>query len=205
MDQSADMKSGLPILGFACASEWEVWLSQQVPTSQGVWLKLAKKSAATASVSRQEAIEGALCHGWIDGQLGRFDEQFWLVRFTPRKRNSKWSEVNRTTVTALIEQGRMSPAGIRAVEEAKADGRWAAAYGPQSTATVPADLQAALDASADAARYFGELDWANRYAILYRVQDAKNPTTRAQRIQKFIAMLERGETIHSRGMASRLR
>ncbi|WP_336487071.1 YdeI/OmpD-associated family protein [Methylobacterium nigriterrae] len=198
MDQSADLKSGLPILGFASASEWETWLSQQAATSQGVWLKLAKKGATTASVSRQDAIEGALCHGWIDGQLGRFDDEFWLVRFTPRKRNSKWSEVNRTTAAALIERGRMHPAGLGAVEAAKADGRWEAAYAPQSTAAIPADLQAALDASAEAARFFMVLDRANRYAILYRIQDARTPEARARRIERFIAMLERGEMIHPR-------
>jgi uncharacterized protein YdeI (YjbR/CyaY-like superfamily) len=198
MDQSADMKSGLPILGFASAPEWEAWLSQQAPTSRGVWLKLAKKGTALASVSRQEAIEGALCHGWIDGQLGRFDEQFWLVRFTPRRCTSKWSEVNRTTAITLIEQGRMCPAGLREIEAAKAAGRWDVAYAPQSTATVPADLQAALDTSAGAARLFAELDRANRYAILYRVQGAKTLAVRARRIQTFIAMLERGETIHPR-------
>lgn len=189
-------KGGLPVLSFASADDWGSWLPRQPSASKGLWLKLAKKGAQAKSVSRQEAIETALCNGWIDGQLDKYDEQWWLVRFTPRSYKSKWSEVNRRTALKLMEAGRMLPAGLAQVEAAKADGRWDAAYAPQSTATVPADLQAALDASPAAKRLFAELNGANRYAILYRVHDAKTVKTRAQRIEKFVAMLVRGEMIH---------
>ena len=191
-------RGGLPIVAFARAADWADWLAQQPRTSKGAWLKLAKKDAGIASISRQEAIDAALCHGWIDGQLDRYDAHCWLVRFTPRKPAGKWSESNRTRALALIAEGRMQPDGLAEIEAAKADGRWDAAYPPQSTAAVPADLQAALDAAPAARQFFGELDGANRYAILFRVHEAKTARTRAQRIEKFIAMLGRGETIHPR-------
>lgn len=191
-------KSDLPIVTFASIAEWEAFLAAEPTSSKGVWLKLAKKGSGIASVSRQEAIDGALCHGWIDGQLDAFDEAHWLVRFTPRRRKSKWSENNRVTAERLIAEGRMTPAGQREVEEAKADGRWQAAYAPQSRAEVPDDLQRALDAAPEARQLFEALDGANRYAILYRVHDAKTAKTRAERIEKFVAMLARGETIHPR-------
>lgn len=191
-----EMRGGLPVVAFASAEDWGTWLTQEATASKGLWLKLAKKGADTRSVSRQEAIEVALCHGWIDGQLDKYDDQWWLVRFTPRSPKSKWSEVNRTAALKLIEEGRMLPSGLIQVRAAKADGRWDAAYAPQSTATVPADLQVALDASLVAKRFFEKLDGANRFAILYRIQDAKTQTTRLQRIEKFVEMLARGETIH---------
>ncbi len=144
----------------------------------------------------QEAVESALCHGWIDGQGAKFDEDFWLVRFTPRKPRSKWSEVNRTRVLALIEEGRMQPAGLREVERARADGRWDAAYAPPSSAVVPDDLQRALDADDAARQAFERLNKVNRYAIIHRVGDAKKPETRARRIAQYVAMLARGETIY---------
>lgn len=190
------MRSGLPVLGFADAAAFEAWLAAQPGASKGLWLKLAKKGAAIASLSKAEAIDAALCHGWIDGQLEKYDDTAWLVRFTPRKRTSRWSEVNRTRALELIAQGRMHPAGLAAVEAAKADGRWDAAYAPASSAQVPPDLQAALDASPQAAAFFATLGGANRYAILYRIATAKKPETRARRIETFVAMLERGETIH---------
>jgi uncharacterized protein YdeI (YjbR/CyaY-like superfamily) len=192
----ADTGRDLPIIAFASQEEWEAWLAAQPDMAKGLWLKIAKKASGIASVSQQEAIEVALCHGWIDGQLDKFDQDHWLVRFTPRKPGSKWSEVNRNKAMELIEQGRMEPAGLKEVERAKADGRWDAAYAPQSKASVPADLQAALNENERAKRHFDELDSANRYAILHRIQDAKKPETRARRIEQYVAMLGRGETIY---------
>lgn len=191
-----EMRSGLPIIGFAEAMAFDAWLAAEPRTSKGLWLKLAKKGAETASLSKAEAIDAALCHGWIDGQLDKYDAAHWLIRFTPRKRASKWSEVNRTRASELIAQGRMHPAGLAEVEAAKADGRWSAAYAPASSAQVPADLQAALDASPRAAAFFATLKGANRYAILYRIGAVKKAETRARKIAQFVEMLERGETIH---------
>src|SRR5271167_742163 len=149
-----NLKAGLPIIAFACASDWEDWLAAQPPASKGIWLKLAKKQSGIASVSRQEAIDGALCHGWIDGQLAKFDERYWLVRFTPRSVRSKWSKVNRIRAQELIDKGRMRASGLEEVNRAKTDGRWKAAYAPQSKAVVPDDLQVALDRSPNAKRHF---------------------------------------------------
>jgi len=193
---SPNIKTGLPVLAFASSAEWERWLETQPTTSKGVWLKLAKAGSAIPSVSKQEAIDGALCHGWIDGQLDKFDANHWLIRFTPRRPKGKWSQANRERALALIELDRMRPAGMMAIEQAKRDGRWESAYAPQSKATVPDDLQAALDRNPHAKRQFSQLDSHNRYAILYRVQDAKKPETRARRIEKYVAMLARGETIY---------
>jgi uncharacterized protein YdeI (YjbR/CyaY-like superfamily) len=189
-------KADLPILSFPSRAEWRAWLAAEHATSGGVWLKLAKAGSGIASVSYAEALEVALCHGWIDGQKRGFDDEFWLQRFTPRKPRSRWSRINRDKATALIERGEMEPAGLREVDAAKADGRWDAAYAGQRTATVPADLQRALDANPAAAELFATLDSANRYAILYRVQDAKRPETRARRIEKYVAMLAAGEKLH---------
>ena len=159
-------------------------------------MKLAKKSSGIASVSKPEAVDIALCHGWIDGQLDSFDDQYSLVRFTPRRQTSKWSERNRTRALQLIKSGRMLPAGAKEIERAQKDGRWDAAYAPQSTAEVPDDLRAALAKNKKAAKFFQTLNGANHYAILYRVHNAKKPETRAARIEKFVAMLAAGETIH---------
>lgn len=191
-----EMRAGLPIIGFAEAGGFDAWLAAAPRDSKGLWLKLAKKGAGVASLSRAEAIDAALCHGWIDGQLDKYDEAHWLIRFTPRKRASKWSEVNRGRALELIAQDRMRPAGLAEIEAAKADGRWDAAYAPASTAQVPPDLQSALDASPEAASFFATLKGANRYAILYRIGTAKKAETRARRIADFVAMLERGETVH---------
>jgi len=147
-------------------------------------------------VSRQEAIDGALCYGWIDGQFEKFDERYWLIRFTPRSPGSKWSKVNQVKAQDLIDKGRMNAAGLEEVNRAKTNGRWEAAYAPQSKAAVPDDLQTALDRNPNAKRLFFQLDNANRYAILYRVQDAKKIETRASRIEKYVQMLARGETIY---------
>ena len=194
----AEELQGLQILAFATADDWEHWIGAQRPDSPGLWLKLAKKGCDTPSIDYAAAVESALCFGWIDGQKRPYDESYWLQRFTPRKTRSKWSRINRDKATALIESGRMQPAGLREVELAKADGRWDAAYESQSSSTVPDDLQAALAADPRAAEFFATLDKANRYAVLYRVHEAKRADTRAKRIEKFVAMLHAHETIHPR-------
>ena len=191
-------RAGLPIRAFADAAAWEIWLAAQPRDSSGLWLKLAKAGAGVASVSKAEAIDCALCHGWIDGQLNPFDDDYWLIRFTPRKRRSKWSEKNRARAIELTAEGRVSAAGQAEIDAAMDDGRWDAAYAPQSTASVPDDLAAALGVEPGARAFFDGLDSANRYAILYRVHDAKKPETRAARIAKFVGMCARGETVHAR-------
>jgi uncharacterized protein YdeI (YjbR/CyaY-like superfamily) len=185
-----------PTLLFASVEDWENWLEAQPADSPGLWLKIAKKGCATPGIDYPTALESALCFGWIDGQKRPLDESFWLQRFTPRKPRSRWSKINRDRATALIESGRMRPAGLSEVERARQDGRWDAAYESQSVAAVPEDLQAALDADPRAAEFFGTLDSANRYAVLYRVHEAKRASTRAARIEKFVAMLHAHETIH---------
>ncbi|MDE1934102.1 YdeI family protein [Bradyrhizobium sp.] len=192
----AKTKRDLPIIAFKSQEAWNDWLVSQSADSRGLWLKLAKKSSGIASVSRSEAVDTALCHGWIDGQLDSFDDKYSLVRFTPRRPTSKWSERNCTRALELIALGRMLPAGTKEIERARQDGRWVAAYAPQSTAQVPDDLHVALARNTKAERFFEALDRANRYAILYRVQQAKKPETRAARIKTFVAMLAAGETIH---------
>lgn len=189
-------RAGLSIIAFENAEAWENWLAAQPRDSRGLWLKLAKAGSGIATVSKQQAIDGALCHGWIDGQLDKFDADYWLIRFTPRKPRGKWSEVNRKRAEVLIAEGRVAAAGMSEIDKAKADGRWDVAYAPQSTATVPDDLQAAFDAHPNARAFFEALDAVNRYAILYRTGDAKKPETRAARIAKFVEMCARGETIH---------
>lgn len=189
-------RDNLPILHFPSQRAWEKWLAAQPANAPGVWLKLPKKGATKPSLTKPEAIEGALAHGWIDGQIGALDQHWFLTRFTPRTARSKWSKINRATAERLMREKRMLPAGLREVERAKRDGRWKAAYASQRTATVPKDLQTALDENAQAKAFFAKLDRANRYAILYRVGEAKRPETRAARIAKFITMLARGERIH---------
>jgi uncharacterized protein YdeI (YjbR/CyaY-like superfamily) len=189
-------KQGLPVLVFAGPTEWEDWLAEHHDTDKGVWVTFAKKGTDVVSVTYPEAVEVALCHGWIDGQAAGLDDSFWLQRFTPRSPRSKWSQINCARAERLIEAGRMRPAGHAAIEAARKDGRWDAAYAPPSTATVPPDLQAALDANEDAAAFFATLSGTNRYAILYRVEDAKRPETRARRIKQYVEMLARKETIH---------
>ena len=196
-------RAGLPIIAFDDAAAWEGWLAVQPRDHRGLWLKLAKAGNRASSLSKVQAIDGALIHGWIDGQLNPYDDAWWLLRFTPRKSRSKWSEKNRARAVELIAAGRMAAGGLAEVEAARADGRWDAAYAPQSTATVPDDLAAVLDTVAGARAFFDALDAVNRYAILYRVQDAKKPETRAARIAKFVGLCAAGETVHPRkGAAS---
>ena len=186
----------LPVLAFGSLQSWRDWLAGHHQTSSGLWLKIAKKGAVTPTVSYAEAIDGALCYGWIDGQKGKLDDEYWLQRFTPRKPRSRWSKINREKAERLIADGRMQPAGLREVETARADGRWDAAYEGQATATVPPDLARELDLNPVAKEFFATLNSVNRYAILYRIQDAKRPQTRADRIAKYIAMLNEHKTIH---------
>ncbi len=187
---------GLPVLAPGSAAEWDAWLTEHHADSAGLWLKIPKKGSGCPGVCYADALSVALCHGWIDGQKGRLDDEYWLQRFTPRRAGSKWSRINTEQVTTLIEAGRMRPAGLREVERAQADGRWAAAYESQSAAAVPEDLARALDGNDAARAFFERLDRANRYAILYRIADAKRPETRARRIATFTAMLSEGKKIH---------
>ena len=185
------------ILPFASAGLWAAWLAEHhADTPAGLWLKIAKKGTGVDTVTYAEALDEALCYGWIDGQRGSFDEVWFLQRFTPRRARSRWSLINTDKVQALITQGRMQPTGLREIEAAKADGRWAAAYEGQARIQVPEDLQAAFDTHPGAAEFFATLNSQNRYAVLYRIQDAKRPQTRADRIAKFAAMLARGEKIY---------
>jgi len=185
-----------PVLAFASRAEWEAWLARQHATSSGLWLQIAKKGSGAASVSYAEALDIALCYGWIDGQKGKLDERYWLQRFTPRKAKSPWSKINCAKAAELIERGEMRPAGLVEIERAKADGRWDRAYQGQRTATVPEDLKRELDRNDRAREFFATLDSANRYAILYRIEEAKKPETRARRIEKYVAMLDEGKKIH---------
>ena len=191
----AKAKRELPVVAFKSQQAWDSWLTSQPADSNGLWLKLAKKSSGIASVSKPEAIDTALCHGWIDGQLDSFDDDYWLIRFTPRQSTSKWSEKNRTRALELVKLRRMKPPGSNEIERAKKDGRWDAAYAPQSTAQVPDDLRAALARNKEAGRFFETLDSTNRYAILYRIHSAKKAETRVARIEKFVTMLIEGKTI----------
>ncbi len=190
------MADDLPILLFASPAALETWLDENHAVAPGVWLKIAKKGSGVASVTYAEALELALCFGWIDSQKQGFDEKHFLQRFTPRRPRGKWSQINREKAEGLIATGAMRAAGLAEVEAAKADGRWDAAYAGQRTAKVPADLQLELDGNEAASDFFASLDSANRYAIVYRLEEAKKPETRARRLRKFIGMLERGEKIH---------
>lgn len=191
-----DNKDNLPIIHFGTQQEWEDWLAQNHAEAKGVWLQFAKKDSGIPSINYQQAVEGALCYGWIDGQSKSFDDSYWLQRFTPRKPKSNWSRINREKVDALAAAGRMQPAGLKQVELAKADGRWEAAYDSPSKMNVPEDFQAELDKNPAAQEFFNTLNSANRYAVLYRIQTAKKPATRAERIRKLVEMLARNEKIY---------
>jgi uncharacterized protein YdeI (YjbR/CyaY-like superfamily) len=187
---------GLPKIPFASAAEWEAWLEDNHAVSDGVWIKMAKKGSGLESVRYPEVLESALCFGWIDGRREALDERYFLQRYTPRRSRSKWSVINRAKAEWLIREGRMRPAGLAEVERAKADGRWDAAYEGQRRSVVPEDLQRELDARPAAKAAFASLNSQNRYAILYRLQDAKKPETRARRLAQFVAMLEAGDKLH---------
>lgn len=185
-----------PILRPDDQAAWEAWLRDHHESARGVWLRMAKKASSLRSPSQQEALDVALCYGWIDGQARSHDDQSWLQKFTPRGKRSTWSKRNCERVERLIESGAMRPAGFAAIEAARADGRWDRAYDSPATAEVPPDLQEALDARPAAATFFASLKGQNRFAILHRVQTAVKPETRARRIAKFVEMLERGETVY---------
>ena len=188
--------NGLPIMSFETQQDWERWLTDHHTGTKGIWLKIAKKETGILSVNYSEALDSALCYGWIDGQKASFDGQYWLQKFTPRRPKSIWSKVNCDKATALIAEGRMQPAGIRQVELAKADGRWESAYESQSKITIPADFQSELDKNQKAKDFFSALDSINRYAILFRIHSAKKPATRSARINKFIEMLSNNQKIY---------
>ena len=183
-------------MSFSSRGDWAAWLAENHADAAGVWLRLERKTPGSAALTYPEAVEAAIAHGWIDGTRKRLDERHYLQRFTPRRARSKWSKINRDKAVDLIERGQMTPAGRREVERAKADGRWDAAYAGQRTMEVPDDLRAELDRNPVARERFARLDSRNRYAILYRIGDAKRPETRARRIAKFVAMLNAGETIY---------
>jgi uncharacterized protein YdeI (YjbR/CyaY-like superfamily) len=181
---------------FKTARAFETWLKKHHADSDGLWLRIAKKGADAPSVTYAEAVEIALCWGWIDGQKKGLDDQHFLQRFTPRRARSIWSKINVDKVAALVEAGRMQPAGQAQVDAAKADGRWAKAYDGARTSRVPDDLQAALDANDAARAFFATINAGNRYAVLWRVQTAVKPETRARRIAQLVDMLARGEVVH---------
>jgi uncharacterized protein YdeI (YjbR/CyaY-like superfamily) len=195
----------LPIKLFKTPDALTKWLEANHAGSRGVWLRLAKKNSGLTAVSYAEAVDAALCYGWIDGQALKYDESSWLQRFTPRGPRSPWSKINTAKAAALIESGRMRPAGLAAIAAAKADGRWESAYSGASSAAVPPDLQVALDANPKAKAFFETLRGSNRYAVIYRVGSAKRPETRARRIAEFIAMLARHETIYAASKAAAAR
>jgi uncharacterized protein YdeI (YjbR/CyaY-like superfamily) len=193
---TAKAKPDLPVKRFSSPAKWEAWLAKQHARSDGIWLEFAKKATGVASVIYAEALETALRYGWIDGQTASVDATFYRQRFTPRRARSKWSKRNCAAVERLLAEGRLEPAGLREMEAAKADGRWAGAYDSPRNMRVPEDLAAELRARPAARRFFEQLDSQNRYAVLYRLFDAKKPVTRQRRLEQFVRMLEAGEKIH---------
>ncbi len=191
-----DTLTTLPLLLFASQHEWEEWLAVHHVEPKGVWLKIAKKGSERPSVSYAEALDGALCYGWIDGQKKAYDDAFWLQKFTPRRPKSLWSRINTEKAMQLVASGRMMPAGLREIDTAKKDGRWDVAYGSQRTLTIPDDFQAELDRHPQAKAFFDTLNKVNRYAICFRIETAKKPQTRQARIETFLAMLVRNEKLH---------
>jgi uncharacterized protein YdeI (YjbR/CyaY-like superfamily) len=186
----------LPVRAFECQRDWARWLQENHGISTGVWLQLAKMNTDIDSVLYEEAVETALCFGWIDGQKKAHSERYWLQKFTRRSDKSVWSKINKAKALALIKAGKMKSAGLNEIERAKRDGRWEAAYHSAGKSVVPSDLRSALDGNARAKEFFGTLDSRNRYAVVFRIQTAKTAATRAMRISKFVQMLERHEKIH---------
>lgn len=187
----------LPTRLFKNDAAWEAWLTRNHDKSTGLWLRIAKAGSSVKSVSYAEALDVALCYGWIDGQKKAFDDATWLQKFTPRGKRSMWSKINRQKVMRLVESGRMQQSGLEAVERAKTNGQWDSAYDSHRTSTVPEDFQRALDAHPQAKAFFATLSSANRYAILFRIQTVKKAATRAKKIEQFVSMLERHEVVHS--------
>ncbi len=197
----AESRGGLPVRTFRSALAFERWLESHAE-EPGVWLRIAKGGSGGRSVSYADALDVAICFGWIDGQKASYDDGWWLQRFTPRRPASAWSKINCAKAEALAQAGRLRPAGRQEIEAARADGRWDAAYAGQRTAEVPPDLQAALDASPRAAAFFETLTRANRYAVLYRIGAVKRPETRARKITEYVEMLEAGRTIHPQHLSA---
>ena len=191
----APVRTELEAVEFASPAAWEAWLERH-PAAAGVWIRFAKKGSGVPSLTHDEALDVALCFGWIDGQIASDDPPWWRQRFTPRRPRSKWSQINCAKVEALTAAGRMRPSGLAEAAAARADGRWAAAYASPRNIAVPEDLQRLLDASSRLRKAFDALDSRNRYAILYRLHDAKRPETRARRLEAFVAMLKEGRTLH---------
>ncbi|HEY2161518.1 MAG TPA: YdeI/OmpD-associated family protein [Solirubrobacteraceae bacterium] len=188
----------LPIVELRDQPAWRRWLEANHDSPDGVWLKLAKKASPTSTVTYAEAVEEAVCFGWIDGQVRRYDEHFYLQRFTPRRASSQWSQINRDKAERLIAEGRMHAAGLARVEAAKADGRWEAAYPAQSDAQVPEDLERALDANPAAKEFFDTLTGSTRYAFLYRLHNVRKPEARAKRIADYVERLSERRTLDER-------
>jgi uncharacterized protein YdeI (YjbR/CyaY-like superfamily) len=186
----------LQVLAFASSPDWEAWLESEHTRSRGVWLKIAKRAAACPTISYAEALEVALCFGWIDGQKRGLDDDYWLQRFTPRKPGSRWSKINTVKADALISTRRMRQAGLREVELARSDGRWDRAYAGQRDIAVPDDLRRALEANPQAAEFFATVSSVNRYAILYRIGTVRRPETRARKIAQYVQMLAEHRTLH---------
>ena len=197
MNDQAVLINDLPVLLFATPAKFEAWLAVHHASAPGAWLQLAKKGTGLVSISYAQALESALCYGWIDSLKRTYDAASWIQKFTPRGPKSIWSQVNKDKIATLIEHGRMQPAGLAAVAQAQAGGRWDAAYASQSNASVPVDLQAALDANPAASAFFATLNSVNRYAILFRIHNVKKAETRSRKIAEFVAMLERGEMVYS--------
>jgi len=186
----------LPALPFETKKKWADWLAKQHDKSAGVWLKLGKNGTGIPSVTYEEALDVALCYGWIDGQKKGFDDQYWLQKFTPRGQKSIWSKINTEKAEKLIANGEMKPAGLKAIEMAKQDGRWDAAYESQKNISVPEDFRSALEKNKKAKAFFATLNSANRYSFLFRLQTAKKAETREKRIRQLVGMLEKGEKFH---------
>lgn len=189
-------KIELPEKKFASAKAWQTWLAKNYDKSKGIWLMFAKKNAGKPTVSYAEALDVALCYGWIDGQKNAYDEQYWLQRFGPRKENSIWSKKNIAHTERLIKENKMQPAGLKAIEVAKANGRWEKAYDAQSNMTIPDDFLEALQKNKRASAFFKTLNRANLFSIAFRLQTAKKEETKQKRIKSIIEMLERGERFH---------
>ena len=189
-------RDDLPVLEFGSQAAWESWLDAHHAAAPGAWLKIAKKGSGAETVTYAEALEAAICYGWIDGQKDRLDDVHWLQRFTPRKPRGRWSRINTYQATELIKAGRMRPAGQREVELAQADGRWEAAYEGQRAMTVPGDLERELARNEAAREFFATLSGVNRYAILYRIGSVKRPETRARNIAQYVAMLAEHKTLY---------
>lgn len=196
MAKSKPPAAELSVILFATPADWVAWLDEHGADAPGLWVRLGKKNSGLTSIDYAQALEVALCYGWIDGLKRKYDDVSWIQKFTPRRAKSIWSKINREKAQALIARGQMQPAGLAAVEAAQADGRWDAAYDSQSNATVPEDFQAALDANPQAKAFFATLNSTNRYAILFRIHQAKRPATRTKRINDFMAMLEKHEKIY---------